>query len=211
MALLRAENIAHSFDYPLFEGLNLSLNEGDAIAIQGSSGCGKSTLLHILSSLLKPKSGRVFVREKDLYAMSENERLRVRRYFFGIIFQMHYLFKGFSAHENIELASVLSSREIDENLLQRLGIYDLMSQKIGKLSGGQQQRVSIARVLCKKPKLIFADEATGNLDSENAQNVINILKNYVKENGAALLFVTHDNALAAMCDKTYKIGKDGIH
>lgn len=211
MALLRAENISHSFDYPLFENLNLELNERDCIAIQGSSGCGKSTLLHILSSLLKPKKGKVFVKDKDLYALSENERLRVRRYFFGIIFQMHYLFKGFSALENIELASVLSQREIDESVLYSLGIYELLGQKIGKLSGGQQQRVSIARVLCKKPKIIFADEATGNLDFDNARNVINILKSYAKENDAVLLFVTHDNALATMCDKTYKITQNGIH
>ena len=211
MALLRAENISHSFDYPLFENLNLELFERDCIAIQGSSGCGKSTLLHILSSLLKPKKGKVFVKDKDLYALSESERLRVRRYFFGIIFQMHYLFKGFSALENIELASVLSQKELDESVLHSLGIYELLGQKIGKLSGGQQQRVSIARVLCKKPKVIFADEATGNLDFDNARNVINILKAYAKENDAVLLFVTHDNALATMCDKTYKISQNALN
>ena len=211
MALLRAEDLSHSFDYPLFEGLNLKLNEGDCIAIQGSSGCGKSTLLHILSSLLKPKKGRVFVGDADLYALSEAKRLKIRRHLFGIIFQMHYLFKGFSALENIELASVLSGGELDENLLERLGIYELLGTKIGKLSGGQQQRVSIARVLCKKPKVIFADEATGNLDFENAQNVIHILKSYAKENGAILLFVTHDNVLAKMCDKTYKISQGGLN
>ena len=211
MALLRAEDLSHSFDYPLFEGLNLKLNEGDCIAIQGSSGCGKSTLLHILSSLLKPKKGRVFVQDSDLYALSEAKRLKIRRHLFGIIFQMHYLFKGFSALENIELASVLSGGELDENLLERLGIYELLGTKIGKLSGGQQQRVSIARVLCKKPKVIFADEATGNLDFENAQNVIHILKSYAKENGAILLFVTHDNTLAKMCDKTYKISQGGLN
>ncbi len=211
MALLRAEDLSHSFDYPLFEGLNLKLYEGDCIAIQGSSGCGKSTLLHILSSLLKPKKGRVFVQDADLYALSEAKRLKIRRHLFGIIFQMHYLFKGFSALENIELASVLSGGELDESLLERLGIYELLGTKIGKLSGGQQQRVSIARVLCKKPKVIFADEATGNLDFENAQNVIHILKSYAKENGAILLFVTHDNTLARMCDKTYKISQSGLN
>ena len=139
MALLRAENLSHSFDYPLFENLNLELCERECIAIQGSSGCGKSTLLHILSSLLKPKKGKVFVRDKDLYALSENARLKIRRHFFGIIFQMHYLFKGFSALENIELASVLSKQDIDEDLLERLGIDELLGMKIGKLSGGQQQ------------------------------------------------------------------------
>ncbi|ELE1454588.1 ABC transporter ATP-binding protein [Campylobacter jejuni] len=210
MELLRAENLSHSFDYPLFEGLNLTLNTKDCIAIQGSSGCGKSTLLHILSSLLIPKKGEVFFKDSSLYQIDENERLKIRRYDFGIIFQTHYLFKGFSALENIELASVLSGQDLDEKILKRLGIDTLLHQKIGKLSGGQQQRVSIARVLCKKPKIIFADEATGNLDFDNAKNVIELLISYVKENDAALFFVTHDSKLASFCDKIYTINVNGI-
>ncbi|EGF1229012.1 ABC transporter ATP-binding protein [Campylobacter jejuni] len=210
MELLRAENLSHSFDYPLFEGLNLTLNTKDCIAIQGSSGCGKSTLLHILSSLLTPKKGEVFFKDSSLYQINENERLKIRRYDFGIIFQTHYLFKGFSALENIELASVLSGQDLDEKILKRLGIDALLHQKIGKLSGGQQQRASIARVLCKKPKIIFADEATGNLDFDNAKNVIELLISYVKENDAALFFVTHDSKLASFCDKTYTINANGI-
>ncbi|HEC1895879.1 TPA: ABC transporter ATP-binding protein [Campylobacter jejuni] len=210
MELLRAENLSHSFDYLLFEGLNLTLNTKDCIAIQGSSGCGKSTLLHILSSLLTPKKGEVFFKDSSLYQINENERLKIRRYDFGIIFQTHYLFKGFSALENIKLASVLSGQDLDEKILKRLGIDALLHQKIGKLSGGQQQRVSIARVLCKKPKIIFADEATGNLDFDNAKNVIELLISYVKENDAALFFVTHDSKLASFCDKTYTINANGI-
>lgn len=210
MELLRAENLSQSFDYPLFKNLNLSLKAKDCIAIQGSSGCGKSTLLYILASLLQPKSGQIFYSQKNLYALNENERLQIRRYDFGIIFQTHYLFKGFSALENIELASVLSGQNLDERILKNLGIYELLHQKIGKLSGGQQQRVSIARVLCKKPKIIFADEATGNLDFENAKNVIELLINYAKENNAALFFVTHDSKLASFCDKTYTLSTNGI-
>lgn len=210
MELLRAENLGHSFDYPLFENLNLTLNAKDCIAIQGSSGCGKSTLLHILSTLLNPNLGEVFFNNQSLYKISENEKLKIRRYDFGIIFQTHYLFKGFSALENIELASVLSGQDLDERILKKLGIDKLLGQKIGKLSGGQQQRVSIARVLCKKPKIIFADEATGNLDFENAQNVIELLISYAKENNAALFFVTHDVKLAEFCDKIYTIKNNGI-
>ncbi|WP_038815246.1 ABC transporter ATP-binding protein, partial [Campylobacter jejuni] len=154
--------------------------------------------------------GEVFFKGSSIYQMNENERLRIRRYDFGIIFQTHYLFKGFSALENIELASVLSGQDLDEKILKRLGIDMLLHQKIGKLSGGQQQRVSIARVLCKKPKIIFADEATGNLDFDNAKNVIELLISYVKENDAALFFVTHDSKLASFCDKTYTINANGI-
>ena len=210
MELLRAENLGHSFDYPLFENLNFSLNQEDCIAIQGSSGCGKSTLLHIISSLLKPNKGEVFFKGQNLYKISENERLKIRRYDLGIIFQTHYLFKGFSSLGNIELASVLSNQDLDEKILKKLGIHELLKQKIGKLSGGQQQRVSIARVLCKKPKIIFADEATGNLDFDNAKNVIELLVSYAKENDAALFFVTHDSKLAQFCDKTYILNTNGI-
>lgn len=210
MELLRAENLSHSFEYPLFENLNLSLNAKDCIAVQGSSGCGKSTLLHILSSFLKPNSGIVLYQNQNLYDLNENKRLKIRRRDFGIIFQAHYLFKGFSALENIELASVLSKQDLDKELLKKLSIDMLLDQKIGKLSGGQQQRVSIARVLCKKPRIIFADEATGNLDFTNAQNVLRILMDYVKENDAALFFVTHDDTLASLCDKTYILKANGI-
>ncbi len=211
MELLKADNISHSFDYPLFENLSLSVKEGSSIAIQGSSGCGKSTLLHILSTLLKPNSGRVLFQNQDIYNLSQKQRLEIRRNSFGIIFQTHYLFKGFSALENIELASILSKKDLDKEILKNLGIQELVFKKIGKLSGGQQQRVSIARVLCKKPKIIFADEATGNLDKDNAQNVINILKDYVRKNKAALLFVTHDDKLASLCDEIYRFNKNGIY
>ena len=210
MELLRAENLSHSFDYPLFKNLNLIINTKDCISIQGSSGCGKSTLLHILSSLLKPNKGKVYYKNQDLYSLNDKERTNISRYDFGVIFQTHYLFKGFSAFENIELASVLSNNDLDKNILKKLGIYDLLDKKIGKLSGGQQQRVSIARVLCKKPKIIFADEATGNLDFDNAKNVMSILLDYVQEYNGALFFVTHDNQLANLCSKKYNISKNGI-
>ncbi|CAM4187067.1 ABC transporter ATP-binding protein [Campylobacter armoricus] len=210
MELLKAENLSHGFDIPLFNNLNLSLNAKDCIAIQGSSGCGKSTLLHILSTLLKPQSGKVFYNNQDLYSLKDEILLKIRRKDFGIIFQMHYLFKGFLAFENIELASILSNQNIDYELLKKLDIADLMNQKITRLSGGQQQRVSIARVLSKKPKIIFADEATGNLDFKNALNVIDILISYAKENNAALVFVTHDQELAKKCDKIYHLNNHGI-
>ncbi|WP_139471165.1 ABC transporter ATP-binding protein [Campylobacter armoricus] len=210
MELLKAENLSHGFDIPLFNNLNLSLNAKDCIAIQGSSGCGKSTLLHILSTLLKPQSGKVFYNNQDLYSLKDEILLKIRRKDFGIIFQMHYLFKGFLVFENIELASILSNQNIDYELLKKLDIADLMNQKITRLSGGQQQRVSIARVLSKKPKIIFADEATGNLDFKNALNVIDILISYAKENNAALVFVTHDQELAKKCDKIYHLNNHGI-
>lgn len=201
--MLQAINLSHSFEYTLFDEVNLDINQGSTTAIVGASGSGKSTILHILSTLLKPKSGQVIYNEKNLYSLSDDELLNIRRREFGIIFQAHYLFRGFSAGENIELASILSGQKIDENILKRLGIDELLAQKASELSGGQQQRVSIARVLAKKPKIIFADEPTGNLDSNTAGDVMSVLCEYVKETNSALVLVTHDEKLAHKMDRLY--------
>lgn len=205
MEILKGANLGFAYDYALFENVNLTLNAGESTAILGVSGCGKSTLLHILSTLLKPDSGEVIYKQKSLYGLSQNELIKIRRLDFGIIFQSHYLFKGFSARENIELASILSSEPIDAAYLEALKISHVLQNKVGELSGGQQQRVSIARVLTKKPRVIFADEPTGNLDKQTANDVMQTLFSYVKQNKAALILVTHDNDLAAKCDDIYKL------
>ena len=205
MEILKGANLGFAYDYALFENVNLALNVGESTAILGVSGCGKSTLLHILSTLLKPDSGEVIYKQKSLYELSQNELIKIRRLDFGIIFQSHYLFKGFSARENIELASILSNEPIDAAYLEALKISHVLQNKVGELSGGQQQRVSIARVLTKKPRVIFADEPTGNLDKQTANDVMQTLFSYVKQNKAALVLVTHDNDLAAKCDDIYKL------
>ncbi|EDM23289.1 ABC transporter ATP-binding protein [Caminibacter mediatlanticus] len=201
--MLKAINLSHSFDYLLFENVNLEVNKKEKIAIVGSSGSGKSTLLHILSTFLKPKSGEVFIENKNIYSLKEKELIEIRRKEIGIIFQFHYLFNTFSALENLEVAALLSEKEIDFNLLKRLKIDNVIYQNIQTLSGGQQQRVSIARVLTKKPKIIFADEPTGNLDKENANEVIEVLFEYCEENEASLITVTHDLEIAKKFDKIY--------
>ena len=203
--LLKATDISHSFDTLLFLDVNFSLNPYRSAAIVGRSGCGKSTLLHIFSTFLKPNEGDVTLFAKDLYSQKDEEVEALRRYDIGIIFQFHYLFKGMSALENIQVATMLSSDKIEDTLLEKLEIKELMDQKIGELSGGQQQRVSIARVLSKKPRIIFADEPTGNLDNETAELVMDVLLDYTKETGAGLLLVTHDEGMAARCDSTYKL------
>ncbi|HIP45003.1 MAG TPA: ABC transporter ATP-binding protein [Sulfurospirillum arcachonense] len=196
MPLLEVQNLSHSFEYNLFSDINFILNSKESISIVGVSGSGKSTLLHICATLLRPDSGEVKLFGKDLYKQKNRDILKMRREDIGIIFQSHYLFKGFDAFENIELATLLNGTEIDNELMEKLGIANVLKQKIGELSGGQQQRVSIARVLSKKPKIIFADEPTGNLDSKTASEVMNILFEYIEQNDAALLLVTHDNDLA---------------
>lgn len=200
--LLETKNLSHSYEYQLFKDINFSLKEKDSISIVGVSGSGKSTLLHICSTLLEPNEGEVYLFGKNLYKQKNRELLRIRREDIGIIFQSHYLFKGFDTFENIELATLLNNTQIDDELMKLLGIFDLMSYKVGELSGGQQQRVSIARVLSKKPKIIFADEPTGNLDAKTANEVMDILFKYVNENRAALMLVTHDMNLAKRCNQT---------
>jgi putative ABC transport system ATP-binding protein len=175
------------------------------MSVTGVSGSGKSTLLHICSTLLKPNNGEVFFNEKNLYKLSSDELVDIRRNDVGIIFQSHFLFKGFSAFENIELSSVLTGIPLEDELLKRLGISHILRQKVGDISGGQQQRVSIARVLSKKPKIIFADEPTGNLDTITAGEVTALLFDYIKANNAALFLVTHDLNLAKRCDAAYKL------
>ena len=204
-ALLEATNISHSFDTQLFSNVDFTLNAHESKAIVGRSGSGKSTLLHIFSTFIEPDEGSVKLFDKEIYSLDDNQVERLRRYELGIIFQFHYLFKGMTAMENIEVASMLSGEDISMDILEKLEIKDLMSQRIGDLSGGQQQRVSIARVLSKKPRIIFADEPTGNLDKETASLVMKVLLEYIKETGAGLLLVTHDEQMAGLCDSVYRL------
>ena len=203
--IIQTKNLTHSFDYPLFKNIDFVLNEKQTIAIVGASGCGKSTFLNILSSLLKPNSGEVLFNGKDIYSLNKDELLKIRRNDFGIIFQSHYLFRGFNATENLEIASLISENSIDTQLLEDLNIDHVMEQNIGELSGGQQQRLSIARVLTKQPKVIFADEPTGNLDKETANDVMKTLFEYIEANDSGLVLVTHEEDLANLCDKVYKL------
>jgi putative ABC transport system ATP-binding protein len=203
--LIVAQNISHKFDYLLFEDVSLSVAPKEKVAIIGVSGSGKSTLLHILSTFLKPNKGMVKLFDKDIYHLKEEELIEIRKKKIGIIFQFHYLFNGFTALDNIKVASLLAETEIDNSLLKKLKIENVIEQNIQTLSGGQQQRVSIARVLTKKPKIIFADEPTGNLDRDTAFEVMDILENYIEENNASLLLVTHDIEIAKKCDKIYQL------
>lgn len=208
--MLKALNLSHKFDYLLFNDINLDIRPATTTAIMGVSGSGKSTILHILSTLLSPTDGEVIYNDKSLYKLNSDELLKIRRYDFGIIFQAHYLFKGFNGFENIELATILSGQKINLNLLKALKIDKVINQKIGELSGGQQQRVSIARVLAKNPKIIFADEPTGNLDQTTAKEVMSVIFDYVKTNNAALVLVTHDKDIAKLCDIKYQLSNQHL-
>jgi len=208
--LLKATNLSHSFDTTLFDNVNISLDTQDSIAIVGRSGSGKSTLLHICSTFLKPNKGEVSLFGKEIYTQTQAEIEMIRRYDIGIIFQFHYLFKGMSAFENINISSILSNQEIDSDILKKLEIEECMQKKVSELSGGQQQRVSIARVLSKKPRIIFADEPTGNLDTQTASLVMDVLLDYTKTYNAGLVLVTHDMQLANRCEQRYILKENSL-
>ncbi len=205
MNLLQATNISHKFDYELFHDISLELNEGESIAIIGLSGSGKSTLLHILSSLLKPDEGKVSLFGEDIASMSSKRLASIKRDELGLVFQQHYLFRGFTAKENLEVSAMLAKESIDDDLLHRLNIYETKEQKVTELSGGQQQRVSIARVLTKKPHILFVDEPTGNLDNITSDEVKKIFFQYISEYNAGMILVTHNEEFAMDCDKVYRL------
>ncbi|QOP45074.1 ABC transporter ATP-binding protein [Sulfurimonas paralvinellae] len=205
MNLVSAKNISHSFDYELFSNVSLDLATKESIAIIGISGSGKSTLLHLLSTLLKPNSGEVKILGEDVLSLKPKKLSYLRRHELGLVFQSHYLFKGFSGYENLEVSEILAQEPIEDALLKRLEIEHCIHQKVTELSGGQQQRVSIARVLTKKPTIIFADEPTGNLDTVTAHEVMDLFFEYIEQHEAGMILVTHDDTLAHLCDKVYKL------
>lgn len=210
MKLLEASHLSHRFDYPLFSNISLTLKAKESIAIIGVSGSGKSTLLHILSTLLEPNEGEVRLLGQTIDSLKNRHLTQLRRHELGMIFQSHYLFKGFSAYENLEVSAILADEPIDESLLKQLGIEEVIRQKVTELSGGQQQRVSIARVLTKRPKIIFADEPTGNLDHATAQEVMSIFERYLHTESAGMVLVTHDEALAMRCSRVYRLENQGL-
>ncbi|WP_289685119.1 ABC transporter ATP-binding protein [Helicobacter rodentium] len=203
--MLVAKNLSFAYDRPILENVSLELGAGETLSIMGVSGSGKSTLLHILSGFQKPQSGEVMILGNDIYRLPADKLLALRRNDIGIIFQSHYLFSGFNAQENLEVASLLSGEKIDHELLSLFGVLEILPQNIGTLSGGQQQRLSIARILTKRPKIIFADEPTGNLDRETAFSVMELLFDYAKLTQSLLVFATHDPILAKKAMYAYRL------
>lgn len=203
--MLVAKNLSFAYDRQILENVSLELGAGETLSIMGVSGSGKSTLLHILSGFQKPQSGEVMILGNDIYRLPADKLLALRRNDIGIIFQSHYLFSGFNAQENLEVASLLSGEKIDHELLSLFGILEILPQNIGTLSGGQQQRLSIARILTKRPKIIFADEPTGNLDRETAFSVMELLFDYAKLTQSLLVFATHDPILAKKAMYAYRL------
>jgi putative ABC transport system ATP-binding protein len=177
------------------------------IGVVGASGCGKSTLLHMMSGLLTPSSGSITYAGDDLYKMRDKKRTVLRREQFGFIFQAYHLLPGLSALQNIRLPLLLGNKPIDRDyenrLCQTLQISQRLAHYPSELSGGQQQRVAIARALIMKPRVIFADEPTGNLDTAAKNEVFALLLECVHSFGSSLVIVTHDESVSSQIDTLY--------
>ncbi|KLE00436.1 ABC transporter ATP-binding protein [Aliarcobacter butzleri] len=204
--MIKAVHLTHYYNKDLaLENINLQINKGEFICLVGESGSGKSTLLSLLSTLLKQTSGRLFFEGKNYKDIEDIDSFR--RTNIGFIFQFHYLINYLTVKENIKLAKEKATHEEIYNLLKILKIENLIDKYPNEISGGQKQRVAIARALINRPKVIIADEPTGNLDSKNSLNVFEIFKK-LSESGTTIIVATHDKDLAKFANKIYEV-KDG--
>lgn len=195
------------------KGVNFSVNKGEFVAIVGASGSGKSTLLHLLGGVDKPTSGKVIINGQDIYSLKKSPLAIFRRREVGIIYQFYNLIPVLTAEENILLPSNLDNRKVEksyiDDILNTVGLESRRNHLPNELSGGQQQRVSIARALINRPSIVLADEPTGNLDSKNSKEIIELLKLSVKKYNQTLIMITHDPSIALQADRVITI-EDGM-
>ena len=196
----------------VLKNINLKTKKNESISIVGESGSGKTSLIMLAGGLEKVTSGKIFFQDQEISKMSEDEVSKIRRKNIGIVFQSFYLIPNYTAVENValtlELNNLKNPYDRAKELLDRFGLKNRFNNLPSQLSGGEQQRVAIARAIAMKPKLILADEPTGNLDSENSQMIADILFKYIKEEKSSLIMVTHDSKLANKAKRKIKI-KDG--
>jgi putative ABC transport system ATP-binding protein len=204
--MIKTSNLTHFYNKDkALEHINLEINKGLFVCLIGESGSGKSTLLSLLSTLLKPTSGEIFFENTNYKDIKDIDNFRKTN--IGFIFQFHYLINYLTVKENIKLANEKATNDEIYNLLKILKIENLLDKYPNEISGGQKQRVAIARALINRPKVIIADEPTGNLDSKNSLNVFEILKK-LSESGTTIIVATHDKELAKFANKIYEV-KDG--
>ena len=186
-------------------GINLIVEKGEMVALMGPSGSGKSTLLHILGGIDIPTEGKVFIKDQDIFSLSEKKLAKFRNMNIGFVFQFHYLLPEFTALENVmipvQIYNKKGAREKAEKILVRLGLKDRLNHKPSQMSGGEQQRVAIARAIVNDPSVLLADEPTGNLDTLNTQIVIELLKELNRKNNMTMVIATHDREVAEYCDR----------
>ncbi|HDR7607855.1 ABC transporter ATP-binding protein [Bacillus mycoides] len=200
--------------YEALADINLSVKKGEFVGIMGPSGSGKTTLLNMVSTIDSPTSGEILINGENPYQLSQNELALFRRRELGFVFQAFNLLTTLTVKENIVLPLTLDGTKVEdmnqrvEGIAGKLGIQDILNKRTYEISGGQAQRTAIARALIHKPKLLLADEPTGNLDSKAANDVMELLKRLNKEQDATMMLVTHDPVAASFCDRVVFI-KDG--
>ncbi len=214
MEVLRIENLTKKYgkghnEVIAVDNINFSVNKGEFVAIVGPSGSGKSTLLHLLGGVDKPTSGKVFIDDLDIYSLKEKDLSILRRRKVGFVFQAYNLIPVLSAEENILMPLLLDNRKEDkqyiDELLNILNLKERRRHLPSELSGGQQQRVSIGRALANKPSIILADEPTGNLDTKNSREVLELLKYSAKKYNQTLILISHDMNIASTADRVISI------
>ncbi len=218
MVVLKTDNLKKFYgndenQVKALNGVSLSIEQGEFIAIVGTSGSGKSTLLHMLGGLDRPTSGKVFVDDKDIFTLKDEALTIFRRRKIGFVFQAFNLVPVLNVYENIVLPIELDGNEVDETyvkqIIEVLGLKEKKNSMPSQLSGGQQQRVAIARALASKPTILLADEPTGNLDSKTSQDVLSLLKITGQKFGQTIVMITHNEEIAQMADRIIHI-EDGL-
>ncbi len=191
----------------VLRGVDLNVREAERLAIVGASGSGKTTLLQIMGGLDDPTSGKVLVNGQSIANIDEKEKSALRNQFIGFVYQFHHLLPEFTAQENVAMPLLIRRLRKDQamqqaaDLLSRVGLGDRLDHKPGELSGGERQRAAVARALITRPKLVLADEPTGNLDAGNGQHVLQLMLELNRELNTSLVIVTHDHSIAGQMDR----------
>ena len=211
-ALSKTYNAGLPNEQEVLHGVDLTLQAGEFTALIGPSGSGKSTLLNIIGLLERASGGTYRLNGSDVTTLDDNTRTRARHATLGFIFQFHHLLPAFSALENVMMPALIggegtgkATRERAASLLDAVGLTDAYDKKPGALSGGMQQRVAIARSLVRSPRLVLADEPTGNLDTRSSNGIFELMRRFNREQGTAFMVVTHDPRLAARCDRIIEL------
>lgn len=217
MEIMRVKNLCKSYGkgdniVKAIDDISFSINKGEFIAIVGPSGSGKSTLLHILGGVDTPTSGKVYLDGVDVYSKNDEQLAVFRRRQVGLIYQFYNLIPVLNVEENITLPLLMDGRKVDkarlDEILQKLNLTDRKNNLPNQLSGGQQQRVSIGRAIINSPAVVLADEPTGNLDSKNSHEIMQLLKDYNRTYDQTLVVITHDEEIALQADRVIAI-EDG--